>query len=622
VDSQKGRFVMRRISRNLRTLLAAAFAGAIAMAVLTSTSGAAPAPATPQLLVALHGGGAWSVYGPLVSWQNELATASSYVDLNYTPHGSALGREDLGKGLNDFAISGVPLTDGDVPGVKGGAAAYIDAPIQVATLATFVEPLFARPLAGFWTLSIICNPDDDTTWPSTVTSPDQCIERKEYTGPVRVPTRNLAAMYLHFRGTTTPSLNAWNNHDVMQAMGLDPKKSVFQTDSKEAAPGFAGRSDPDETTYFLQQFIKQGAPDIWQGEQDLDRRFRWEPITERFPRALNGVTRDGAEQQVDQLAQNGNGVIGTSQPQVSGGIAYAPPALMRAFKSGFPQYTLDFAEIKNAQGEWVAPTPDAINKAVDAGGDNPLYALTNPVSGAYPIVWVDHLYAPAHGLSVEKTEGIATLIRYLATTGQEKEAASGEGRLPAPLVAKALAAANELVMSNCTGSDRNLVSNSDPGPAAPATATAMKSIGTMLHCEPTVTATTTTTIGNSSTTSTTFPGSTVSSPTSSGGSYTGGSNSGAYSASSGYSAGEGSTSSRGTDSSGVSTGDQSTGSDGAAAAGNRRNASAQLVVATKLPMAAPGGAAGTDRLAAFLLGVLLYVLLRGPTARTARRLRT
>ena len=40
---------------------------------------------------------------------------------------------------------------------------------------------------------------------------------------------------------------------------------------------------------------------------------------------------------------------------------------------------------------------------------------------AYPLVWVDHLYAPAHGLSIDKTEGLAMTIRYLATTGQEKE---------------------------------------------------------------------------------------------------------------------------------------------------------------------------------------------------------
>ncbi len=57
----------------------------------------------------------------------------------------------------------------------------------------------------------------------------------------------------------------------------------------------------------------------------------------------------------------------------------------------------------------------------------PLYALTNKVPGAYPLVWVDHLYAPAHGLSIEKTEALAAVIRYLATAGQAAGKAGRRG---------------------------------------------------------------------------------------------------------------------------------------------------------------------------------------------------
>jgi hypothetical protein len=607
------------MSRSIRTLLGAA-AAVLAMTVLTSTSGAARAETQPQIYVSLHGGGAWSIYGPLVSWQNELATASSYVDLNYTAHGSMLGRQDLVKGNNDFVISGVPFTAEELKGVKGRAAAFIDAPVQVATLATFVEPLFARPVAAFRTVSVICDPDDESTWPQGFTDPDQCIVRAAYSGPLRIPNRNLAAMFVHYQGTGTLPLNAWNNHDVMRAMGLDPAKSIFDTQSLQAAPGFAGRSDADETTYFLQQFIKQTAPDVWQALKDAERRIAWEPVTERFPRALNGVTRDGAEQQVEQLAQSGNGVTGVFTPSVSGGIAPAPPALMRAFDSAFPNQPMVFAESQNANGDWAGPTPAQINKAVDAGGDTPLYALTHKVAGAYPLVWVDHLYAPAHGLSIEKTQGIATLIRYLATTGQDKEDSAGEGRLSPPLVAEALAAANNLVTSNCTGSDRTIVSNGDPGPGAPATATAMKSIGTMLHCEPAGPVTTTTTTASSSTTI----GSTA--PSSTGGSTNG---YGQSSDGSGTAAGAAQyTGVTSTGSSGASTGNSAggtaaAGGDGETSGGGTGGpAAAALVVAHKLPMAPPGGAAGTDRLAAFLLGALLYLLLRGPVGRMAHRLRT
>src|SRR5262249_51199291 len=151
-------------------------------------------------------------------------------------------------------------------------------------------------------------------------------------------------------------------------------------------------------------------------------------------------------------------------------------------------------------GDWVAPTADSITKAVAAGGEKPLYALTHDAPDAYPLVWVDRLYAPAKGLSLEKTEGIAMLIRYLATTGQEKAGPGGEGQLSQPLVAEALAAADQLVTSNCTAAGGVVVKSDDPGPLAPASAGAMSKIGPMLHCEEPVPATTTTTTVSPATT--------------------------------------------------------------------------------------------------------------------------
>src|SRR5262249_22219027 len=156
----------------------------------------------------------------------------------------------------------------------------------------------------------------------------------------------------------------------------------------------------------------------------------------------------GAEQQLAQLAQNGCGVgtgVGCgSNIAPNGGIAAAPPSGMISFKSAYPSLRLDLPEMENKPGGWGAPTPHSVNKASDASGDVPLYALDHDVAGAYPLVWVDRLYAPAHGLSPQKTEGLAMLIRYIATTGQDNNAKIGEGRLSAPLVAEALAAANNL----------------------------------------------------------------------------------------------------------------------------------------------------------------------------------
>jgi ABC-type phosphate transport system substrate-binding protein len=592
----------RRMSslRFLRTAATAAAAGLLTMAVASPSSGAT-APSAPQLFVSLHGEGAWSMYGERVQWQNELVSAPSYVDLNYIADGSGTGRANLADGSADFAVSGVPFQPSELAGVQGGAGAFIDAPIEVATMATFVEPMYSlgQPQAAFTAISVICDPDDDTTWPPGVTTPDGCVVRAPYAGPVRIPNRNLAAMLLHFRGTTTPQLGSWNNPDVLRAFGLDPATAELQAESIEGGPGIAGRSDPDEISYYMQQFIKQGAPDVWRGRIDLDHRIEWEPITERVP-IVAGVTRDGAEQQVEQLANGGCGVRGTCIPTETGGLAPAPPSLLPTFKNAFPKQVIALAEMQNANGDWVGPTPASINKAVDAGGDSPLYALTHKVAGAYPVVWVDHLYAPAHGLSIAKTEGLAALIRYLATTGQEKAAGVGEGRLPAALVAKALAAADQLVRSNCTGADRVIVSSSDPGPLAPPTAIAMRSIGTALHCQPAASDSTT----SPSTTSTTPP--LLETPAGGDGDTTG--------------APVAASTSSGGSSQSAGRSNSTTPADEGLGAVVIRSRKSALITTSKLPLPVPAGASGTDRLATFLLGAVLFLLLRKPATRVAHRI--
>ena len=80
--------------RRLLHVVAAVCVGLIATAIVAPHS-RATAATEPQQYVQLKGAGAWSVYGPLVSWQNDLASSQSYVNMTYTPHGTLLGREDL-----------------------------------------------------------------------------------------------------------------------------------------------------------------------------------------------------------------------------------------------------------------------------------------------------------------------------------------------------------------------------------------------------------------------------------------------------------------------------------------------------------------------------------------------
>src|SRR5262249_21388659 len=161
---------------------------------------------------------------------------------------------------------------------------------------------------------------------------------------------------------------------------------------------------PDEMNFYLQQWASTYAPNLWHLLQIGDETVHWDPNSERLGRYT--TSRDGVTQQVEQIAQPGDNPTGLSDG--SGSLAYAPPSALGEVKRGFPQEPIVYVQLKNKHGDWVAPTPSSINAAVDAGGAAPLYAFSHDVPGAYPFVWVDDMYAPAHGLSIAKTEALAT----------------------------------------------------------------------------------------------------------------------------------------------------------------------------------------------------------------------
>jgi len=146
--------------------------------------------------------------------------------------------------------------------------------------------------------------------------------------------------------------------------------------------------------------------------------------------------------------------------------------------------------VQNACGTWVQPTPATINNAINVSSQ-PLFALTHSdnscgspsdqLSNAYPLTWVDYLYVKSAGLSAQKTEAVATLIRYLATDGQAAASPWGEGTLSPALVAQALNAANQVVQSDCPAAHGQVVQNTSPGADAPSLS-GINAIGKMLHC--------------------------------------------------------------------------------------------------------------------------------------------
>ena len=442
--------------------------------------------------VDLKGEGSWGPYQELVTWQNDLYGAKAPVNFDFTSTGSPIARQDFASGGLDYVISGRPFLPAELAHIKGGAAALIDVPVQV-TAAAF---LLAVPEPEGWdVITLICDPYDPNT-----PDPDKCIVHTPYSGPIRVPNQNLAAMVFRYAGPGEVPISSWNAPEVLSAMGIANLSLPPQ-----ASPAPVMRSEPSAMNFYLQQFAQTAAPTVWAGLKAQDSRVQWEPITERLPR-LSGASRQGVDQQSLQLGLAGadpasGGISGFTK----GILAPVPPSALEAVHQVFPHTLTTLVQMQNASGDWVGPTPDAIDKAVNAGGDTPLYALTHPAPGAYPLVWVNHFYAPAKGLTIAKTEALATTIRYLATAGQDAALAVGDGRLSTALVAQALAGADKLVTGNCVGSDRRIVKSSDPGPDAP-NLPAMKTIGPMLHCEAALpVAPTTTTTAAPTTTPSTVP---------------------------------------------------------------------------------------------------------------------
>jgi hypothetical protein len=595
----------------LRVLAGAAISGLTMLVIAPSGWTASPLAASAEP-TRLFGSGAWAPsFGEIVTWQNDLSSSKSPITLGYAPHGTVLGREDFLAGSSDFVLSGVPFQSDELAQARKKLSDIIDAPVAVASLG-LIE---TRPLPdGFVLFKQICDPDDPTTWPPGFTSPDQCLVRNPLTAPWRIPARNLAAMLLAYQGhDASHPLNSWNNADVLASLGVAPPANLT---TGNAGPAPVLRSDADEVTKYVLDYIHATAPDVWDSMKADHSTVKFEPITERMARLNGTATRDGAHEQANQMTLGGGSdpITGTINQLTAGVLGPLPASTFGYMRTFAPNVQIQFINVQNANGDWVTPTPDSITKAVAAGGDTPLFAMNNKVPGAYPLAWVDHLYAPAHGLSQAKTEALATTIRYLATAGQNAAAPVGEGRLPDSLVQQALAAADHLVASNCTQPGEAIVSNSDPGPMAPAVL-ASQHLPTMLHCiatapPPSSTTTPTSPAGGGPGGASSFGNSTGGFEAADGGS---GSSGFANGETSGAAAGNVGTSADGATSSGTS----ASGANGSGRSdGGTANA---LLTASHLPMLPPGSAPTTDRVATFLLGVGLFLLLRKPVTAFARR---
>ncbi len=497
-----------RLIRIIASLVGAGALLAIALPGRATASDQA-APANP---VNLTGEGTWDIdQTQLTGWENDLygSAADPKISLRYIQQGGPTGLSALLNGSVDYAISGIPYTKSQLDGFPGGANGIIAAPIMPSAV-------------GFLLNAPSFQVFDYTTSVGA-----------SYTGQVRVPADNLMAQLFNYKATDDPvsasspyypvncvaggvQYNEWDDPDIISNWDqsflaqYDPSSSTDFVVFNPCGPFPGGNSGvpitifqaaPSEWTYYLEQWASVAGPAMWsllqknadptpaaadpwapsaQVVPNLQRNMGFAP---GFPEALpnfdqytNGAGESGLYGGVEMPSPPSGLKQAVAQAQVLGGTSSSS--------------NLQWIYVQNANGDWVAPSPASIDTAVDAtpavdpmatSGEQALDAASNHVPGAYPLTYIDYLYAPASGLSPQTTEALATMIRYLVTDGQNSMASYNDGELSSGLVLQALNAANRLVKSNCPPAD--LAYTAALGPYTPTNLPGLDGLGTEYHCE-------------------------------------------------------------------------------------------------------------------------------------------
>jgi hypothetical protein len=720
----------RGVRPGYRLFVLGAVVAVVALALPVSTHRADAAASPPT--VTLNGEGSWDVDAELGSWEadmyndtgGDLAVGSATcaastgaplgcVTVGYSPNGDQVGLQGLVNGTADYAISGVPIQQTSLkPAAVPGT--IIAAPIMPSGLAfIFNEPdggltFESEDAYGTPVNSATFGPQPNGTLPYPVGQEIPGCNPPTSTSdgcpPFEVPATNLAAMMggggINSTGVThdwdDPAIvSIWDQEgldlgspDDCGSLGENPLSGVACQVASEADPNDYPsvwiRQDPDDDNYYEQQWFTDPNTPATGG---VTPASVWDPPGTTSPPAPTefpvGTTTGGTKEGLISLLESSWDVL---TPENTGGsLVEAPPSgrtladqnfeksYQAALQAHLTPVQIPVPEdlyVQNDDGDWVSPTPAAIEAGVNAGAAaresacsdtstttksnlNALYGADHKVPGAYPVSWVDCLYAPTQGLSIAKTDALSGLVRYLVTDGQSYLEPDGDGKLPESYVKQALTAANTIVTDNCPGAGGQVAMTADPTIYSPVS-TGVTALGAVDECEaptnptpittPTTTASSpsttgpsspTTTASSPSTTGPSSPTTTASSPSTTGPSWStataGGSSSaflgsgladydtttGGGSASTSSSSGSGAASSSGN----VAANKTSSPSAGAPAGNEAKKAKVDLsaAIAANLPEPLTGtGGQSIDKLSALLLGGLLFLGARRLVRRILR----
>jgi len=175
------------------------------------------------------------------------------------------------------------------------------------------------------------------------------------------------------------------------------------------------RSDGSGTTNAFTTYLDTVSPD-WHGKVGAGKEVNW-PI---------GI---GAQ---------GNDGVAAGIKQTEGAIGYVELNYAEQAK-------LATAQLKNADGQFVAGSTDGVTAAAEAVADTfPADFRQAPIingkgAGTYPIAAFTYLLVPVDWKDADKAKAMVSFAAWALTEGQAAEATLGYAPLPAPVAEKALA---------------------------------------------------------------------------------------------------------------------------------------------------------------------------------------
>jgi hypothetical protein len=426
---------------------------------------------------------------------------------------TALADGQLSGGDERFIMSGSPFTDAEKADLTKANATLIRAPAHAAHNA-----ILATKDLG--TTRVIPGQDPADPAPETEPGPPLALD-----GPhpaVKASMMKLPWSVLGSQFFELSTAASWSNPELLTTWGLTrnatdkkwrlPGSDFYYDTFGGQVPMFTARYEPSAANLYLLTALSKVAPDQWKA---YVAQTNVKGPSESF---LGGHVNTIRSRGVGSLLQYLDDQTTATKNLFTGTMGPAPLWAVAQLQETYPNFNqaLWVSELQNGSKEWVAPTSESVTKAIAAGGDTPLYALDHDAPGGYPLAWIDSMYVPATGLSIDEVNAVSAFIRFVATDGQDIVKADNDGVIGPDLVTKAFAAANAAVTSNCDAAKgvARLEADSPYYPLA-AVAPKLHALAPQMVCATPVDPSTTTTTSTSTTSTSTTSTSTTSTSTTS-----------------------------------------------------------------------------------------------------------